>query len=128
MYNNNCRSRFILSALFLGLAAVVTPAQAGKTLSGDEVKALISGKTVHVTNNATGKKWKSHFAADGSASLSNSTDVQTWHVDDKGQHCNSGVPLVCAPIVDNGDGTYSRMKPNGTVAVTWTRIVNGKDF
>lgn len=119
---------FALSTLFLSLAAVVTPVQAGKTLSGDEIKALISGKTVYVTLNANGAKWKSYFAADGSALLSNSSDKQEWRIDENGRHCNTGVPLACAPIVDNGDGTFSRVKPDGSVAVTWTKIVDGKDF
>jgi len=105
------------------------PVHAGRILSGDEVKALITDKTVYVTRESDGAQWKAYFFADGSAYLDvNNMEKVPWYIDEKGRHCNTGVPLVCAPIQDNGDGTYSRLKPNGDVAVTWTKIVGGKEF
>lgn len=116
------------AVLLLALIAVFSHARAGKALSGDEVKALITGKTVSVKRNVDSSAWKSYFTDDGSAFLDNSPEKKSWHVDDKGRHCNTDVKLKCAVVADNGDGTYSRMKPNGEPAVTWTKIVDGKSF
>lgn len=95
-------------------------------LSGDEIKALITGKTVYVTHKANGNQWKTYFAADGTTAASNS-DGGRWEIKD-GKHCNTGVKLVCAKVADLGDGIYARLKPNGDIAVVWTKIVDGKDL
>lgn len=126
--NQKNKTSVFFSSLLLSLALLAPAAHAGKILSGDEVKSLITGKTISVTHGASGAKWKAYFAADGSAALDNSANQESWHIDDKGRHCNTGVPLVCAPISDNGDGTYSRLKQNGDVAVIWTKIEDGKTF
>jgi hypothetical protein len=97
-----------------------------KILSGDEIKALITGKTVFVTRQNDGAQWKVYYTADGKT-LSSESGAGTWEVKD-GKHCNSGVKLKCAQVTDLGDGTYARLKPNGDVAVTWTKIVDGKDI
>jgi len=120
--------RWALPALFLVLATTATAVQAGKTLSGDEIRTLISGKTVYVTQYGNGSRWRAYFSADGSASLSDSFKQEAWHIDEQGQHCTTGFPLPCAPIQDNGDGTYYRSKSDGSIASVWTKIVDGKDF
>ncbi len=98
-----------------------------KVLNGDEIKALITGKTVHVTRKNDGAQWKIFFDVNGKA-ISSQSGEGTWDINGSNEHCNSGVNLNCAKISDNGDGTYSRLKPNGDIAVIWTKIVNGKDM
>lgn len=128
LQNHPFLSRLPLCGFALGFALLANPAFAQKMLDGDEVKKLIAGKTVHITHAKSGKQWRSYFAEDGKAFLDNSGQEESWEIDDKGRHCNTGVPLMCAKIRDNGDGTYSRMKPNGEAAVTWTKIEDGKKF
>lgn len=116
----------VTTMVSLGLATGLAFADQ-RVLTSDEIKALISDKTVHVTRKHDGAQWKIFFGADGK-SLSSDTGEGTWEVSGSGEHCNSGIKLKCAKVVDNGDGTYSRLKPNGDVAVTWTKIVAGKEM
>jgi len=101
------------------------PSHADKTLTGDEIKALVSGKTVYVSSSSS-TQWRQFFAADGSSDRDNG-EKSDWYVEND-KHCNTASSLLCASIRDNGDGTYARLKPNGSPAVTWAKIVDGKDF
>jgi len=99
---------------------------AEKILSGDEIKALISGKTVY-TSMSSSSHWRQYFAADGSSARDNG-EISDWSVEGD-MHCNTAATsLRCAAIRDNGDGTYARLRPNGSPAVTWTKIIDGKEF
>lgn len=108
--------------LFFSLAHA---SHAAKVLSGDEIKALITHKTVLVVKTSS-SQWRQYFAADGTSNRDNG-EKSTWYIEND-KHCNTATPLLCAAIRDNGDGTYSRLQSNGDVAVTWTKIVDGKDF
>ena len=109
-------------ALFFLLAQA---SHAAKVLSGDEIRALITHKTVAVS--AGSKQWRQYFAADGSSARDNGQN-STWSVEGD-KHCNTAAAAFpCAPIRDNGDGTYARLKPDGDPSVTWSKIVDGKDF
>jgi len=114
--------RFAGFALFFLLAQ---GSHAGKLLSGDEIKALITHKTVLVTFTGS-NQWRQYFSADGASHRDNG-EKSTWYIEND-KHCNSAAQLLCAAIQDNGDGTYARLKANGETAVTWTKIVDGKDF
>lgn len=104
---------------------LVQASHASRVLNGDEIKALITNKTVLVSTGS--KQWHQHFAADGSSARDNG-ETSTWSVEGD-KHCNTAsVKFPCAPIRDNGDGSYARIKDNGDVIVTWTKIVDGKDF
>lgn len=113
----------LASAFVLGGA---TSALASKTLSADDVKKLITDKTVHVTRKHDGKQWKIYFAADGKGYETAGDVAGTWEVKDSGEHCVTWAPLKCAKVADLGNGTYARLKGNGDVAVTWTKIEDGK--
>jgi hypothetical protein len=113
------------SACFVLLFSISQAGHAEKMLSGNEIKALVSGKTVHVTKGSS-TKWRIYHAPNGSAEVDNG-ETSDWSVEGD-KHCNSGAPLRCASIRDNGDGTYARLKPNGSPGVVWTKIVDGKDF
>jgi len=103
-----------------------TPALGNKTLSADEVKKLISDKTVHVTRKHDGKQWKIYFAADGKGYQSADSAAGTWEVKENGEHCVTWAKLKCAKVADLGGGQYARLNGNGDVAVTWTKIEDGK--
>lgn len=111
-----------------GFALLFSLAQASyaeKMLSGDEIKALVTGKTTYVTA-TNGKKWRQVFNADGSSERDNGQKSE-WHVEGD-KHCNTAaVNYPCATIRDNGDGTYTRIF-EGKPVVDWTKIVDGKDF
>lgn len=107
------------------LFSVAPLSHAEKMLSGDEIKALVTGKTTYVTA-PNGRKFRQVFNADGSSERDNGQKSE-WHVDGD-KHCNTAaVNALCANIRDNGDGTYSRVF-DGKPVVDWTKIVEGKDF
>lgn len=118
----------LLAAFSMSVAAF-TPAEAGgKKLSGDEIKALITGKTVSVTRKKDGKQWKMFFGADGKAFEEAGSAKGDWKVDGNTQ-CSMWVngKAKCATIVDLGGGKYART--NGDkVFVTWDAFADGKQL
>lgn len=119
------KKQTIVIAGFAMMFSLVQTSHAEKMLSGDEIKALVTGKTVDVSLSSS-SQWRQYFAADGSSARDNG-EVSDWSVEGD-KHCNSVAALRCAAIRDNGDGTYARLKPDGSPAVTWTKITDGKDF
>jgi hypothetical protein len=122
-----------LSAVVIAMTATIamvgpTSVSADRTLGAAEIKALITDKTVHVTRKKDGAQWKIFFAADGKGYESAGEAKGTWEVKDNGEHCTSWAPLKCAKIANLGDGNYARLSPNGDVAVTWTKIEDGKQL
>lgn len=111
--------------VFSLLFSISQVCHAEKTLSGDEIKTLLTGKTVYVTVNSS-TQWRQYFAADGGSARDNG-ETSDWTVEGD-KHCNTASATRCAAIRDNGDGTYARLKPNGSPLVIWTKLVNGKDF
>jgi len=115
------------------ICAVSFQAHAGKIVSPDGIKALVTGKTVHAKHEKKGFTFSVYFNADGSA-------IRKWKNDkiqegkwffDGGLHCiNVGGGDKCASIEDNGDGTYKRLKGGNSDKhlITWTKIVDGKDL
>jgi hypothetical protein len=115
---------FCLGSLFA--IAQVQAVYASKKMSGDEIKALLTNKTVSVALVGKNIKWRQYFGPDGKSNRDNG-ETSEWSVEGD-KHCNTAAMLKCAAVVDNGDGTYSRMKPNGEATVKWTNIVEGKQF
>ena len=115
---------FASFALFFSLAQV---SHAGKLLTGDEIKTLVTDKTLSVTVVSNGKQWRQYHAADGSSFRDNG-ETSKWHVE-KDKHCSTAATYFpCALIQDNGDGTYARVQDNGDALVIWSKIVDGKAF
>lgn len=112
-----------------GLILFYGSAQADATLDAAAVKQLITGNTAHVQR-GDGTTLKNYFSPDGKVIRyeKGETSEGTWQVKDDGTHCVEGMAGGCAKIVKNGDGSYDRVLPWGKVPVTWTAIVNGKDF
>lgn len=121
---------FIITvAITVSLMSATAPAYSDETLSADQIKALINGKTIHVTVIKNGKTWNMYHAPDGTSHDSRG-GTGKWNVTDDGQHCNESpkVKAKCGKVVSKGDGTYIRTKLDGTPLVTWTDIVDGKNF
>ena len=86
---------------------------AEKILTGDEVKALFSGKTVDYTIVRQGFSVSAYYAEDGSMrGLSREKKQMTgsWHVNDRGELCiEYGKGDRCRHIVEEG-GEYRKYK------------------
>ena len=116
----------------LALTALIVccgSALAGEMLDAAAVVKLISGNTVHVLR-SDGTVLKNHFAPDGKVIRyeNGQTSEGTWLVKDDGTHCVEGIAGGCARIMKNSDGSYDRVQPWSKTAITWTAVVNGKDF
>lgn len=116
---------YAAGACLLLMSLIPLNSYAGKILSGDEIKELITDKTVFVTLNSS-TQWRQYHAANGESYRDNG-NISDWYVEDN-MHCNTAARLVCAEIRDNEDGTYARLKNNGETAVIWNKIIDGKDF
>ncbi len=113
-----------------GLLVLCGSAQAGETLDAAAVKKLITGNTAHIQR-GDGSSLKTYFSPDGKVIRHENgvTSEGTWQVKDDGMHCVEGIAGGgCARIVKNADGSYERVQPWSKAAITWTAIVNGKDF
>lgn len=122
------RVSILAVAALLVLAPVM--AQAEKILSVDEVKALISGKTVHAHHVARDYDFKTYFSPDGTyiTVRKGNTTQGTWKIQNDGYHCLvADGDSKCAEIADNGNGTYSRIS-NKKRIIDWKKIVDGKDL
>jgi len=119
--------KFLLATA--GVMMLSSTAYAGEPLDANAVKKLISGNTAHGLA-PNGMTPKIYFAADGKLIRQdgNKTREGTWQVKDDGMQCVEGTPGGCARIVRNDDGTYARVNADGKKLLTWTKIVNGKDF
>ena len=116
----------------LALTALIVccgSALAGETLDAAAVVKLITGNTVHVLR-SDGTTIKNYFSTDGKVIRyeNGNTSEGTWQVKDDGTHCVEGIAGGCARIMKNGDGSYDRVQPWSKAAITWTAVVNGKDF
>jgi hypothetical protein len=118
--------RTIVLSLFTLLSHSVF---AEDVLSGEEIRALISGKTVMATtaNRTKNIDLKQYYAADGTAISASSTKSLNgvWRINDQGLHCTQweGKEETCAKIVKAGDG-YQRIEGD-TLRGNWHRIVDG---
>lgn len=110
------KTSLALMSVLLGiLSAFSLPAFAGRQLTGEELKKLMTGKTLYVFNEKAGKLQPLYFAADGTYQGSNFKGVPfigKWWIDDKSNHCvESPYFNGCYPIFDN-DGVFQKMDGN----------------
>lgn len=126
--------RLLGLGLVVGLSVAGAPwssAVAGEALSADQIKALISGKTVYAKHLKKGFDFKVYFDADGKTAIRDDggNPVETTYSFDGDKHCLEWKGKNrCAQIVDNGDGTYSRLNKSGKAFIIWNRFVDGKDL
>ncbi len=122
----------IRSVLFLSLILfVVFSASAETYLSASKIKELISGNTIDAEHLKKGFSFKVFFDKDGKTAIrnqkGNSKTISYKYEGDKDKHCIHWAGKDrCAKILDNGDGTYTRINPKGKKIVKWTKINKGK--
>lgn len=106
------QKKLMLVCLLAVAMAFSGRAAAEKTLTGDEVKVLFSGKTVDYTHITTGSEMSVYYAEDGSmrGRRGDKKTAGSWHVNDKGELCiEYGKGDRCRHIVEDG-GVYRKYK------------------
>jgi len=104
---------------------------AGETLSVDKVKSLIIGNTIYANHLKKEFEFKVYFDVDGVTAYrkQDGDAVKTTYKFEGNKHCIYWKDKDrCANILDNGDGTYNRVNPNGKSFVKWNKVVKGKDL
>jgi hypothetical protein len=108
------QKKMMLVCLLAVAMAFSGPSAAEKTLTGDEVKALFSGKTVDYTHVTTGFEMSVYYAEDGSmrGMRGENKTGGSWRVNDNGELCiEYGKGDRCRHIVEE-DGVYRKYKEN----------------
>ncbi len=106
------RSAVILAGLLAAALGTNSLCAAEKTLTGDEVKALFSGKTVDYSHVTRGFRMSVFYEEDGSmrGMRDGNTLRGSWRVNDKGELCiEYGKGDRCRHIVEK-DGEYRKYK------------------
>lgn len=105
---------------------------AGKTLSKDEINALVTGKTIESKHLVRDFSFKVYFDTDGETAyraLPNGNIKQTSYSINGNKHCLFWKGKNrCATIEDNGDGTYYRLTPDGRKIIKWLSVTDGKNL
>lgn len=121
----NMLKNLFLLIIILGASQII----AGDVLSIDKVKSLVIGNTVEASHLKKDFEFKVYFDLDGVTAYrkQNGDIVKTTYKFEENKHCIYWKDKDrCANIVDNGDGTYNRVKPNGKSFVKWIKVVKGK--
>ena len=106
------RGKIILACLLAAVLGTGSLPAAEKILTGGEVKALFSGKTVDYTIIRKGYAVSVYYAEDGSMRGMRGENKfgGSWHVSDKGELCiDYGKGERCRHIVEE-DGVYKKYK------------------
>ena len=106
-----------------------TASYAETVLNAEEVSALIVGKTVNAHHLVKGHDFKVYFSPDGETAYRTTkkgVKETTYVIQEDGRHC---IFLKgrdrCAKIINNGDGTYSRLNKSGEKKVLWKSFDQG---
>lgn len=106
----------LLAGLLLTIQAFSL--HAGGNLSAEDVKALLTDKTVFAKHEKGGYNFVGYFGPDGVAKqLTDKGEKKTgiWRVESDGTLCVSWVgdaDSVCGPLIATSDGKYKRMRTN----------------
>lgn len=106
------RGTMILAGLLAAALGTGSLCAADKTLTGDEVRALFSGKTVDYVHVTRGFRMSVYYADDGSmrGMRDGNKTGGSWRVNDKGELCiEYGKGDRCRHIVEE-DGEYRKYK------------------
>lgn len=106
------RREVILACLLAAVLGTTSLLAAEKILTGDEVTALFSGKTVDYILVTKDYAVSVYYAEDGSMrGISRGKKMSgSWHVNDKGELCiDYGKGERCRHIIE-GDGVYKKYK------------------
>lgn len=100
-------------------------------LKADKLKKLIIGHTAFSVHLEKGFEFQVYFDADGKTAYRTHRGdiVQTTYSFNGNQHCIYWKDKNrCATLLDNADGTFTRVTPNGKHAIKWTKVVPGKQL
>lgn len=120
-----------LSLLFLStILLFAAPVFAEEYMTTEKIKSVVFGKTFYAKHLIKDFKFKVFFDVDGVTAYrtKEAEVIKTTYKFDGNKHCifwrgNDR----CANILDNGNGTYTRVK-NGKHMVDWYKVVQGKDL
>ncbi len=124
------KTKLLLLILASFLAFFASPIFAADTMmNADQIKQLVTGKTVTAKHNLKGFNFTVFFDADNKTAFrkqKGSTTKTTYSMNGN-MHCIQWKGQNrCANIRDNKDGTYSRINPRGKAIITWSKISEGK--
>ena len=108
-----------------------TQALAEKYLTADEVQAQVVGNAMHAKHLFRDFDFTVYFDANGQTAYrrQHGTTTKTFYKFKGDKHCIFWMDADrCANILDNGDGTYTRVNKGGKKVVKWVRVVEGKDL
>jgi len=123
----------LASVLVTACLSFIIPVNAEKTLSAEELKARISGKTADGYNHKKDFSYKNFFNPDGTLLRHTADGHRTkakWRVKDNGDHCvlwEGSEKERCGPFVDNSDGSVSKFS-KGKKVVTLKNFVDGNQL
>lgn len=118
----------LLSLTALTLFFISTSAIADEYLSKQKIKALFVNKTVYSEHLHKDLQFKVYFDADGKTAYRTRKDeiIKTTYTIKGDKHCIYWNDADrCASILDNGDGSYTRVK-NDKKIIKWYKVVDGK--
>lgn len=122
--------RCLATMLLLAGAALPAAAWSQSYLNKAELTALLTGNTVHVEDLANGNTFMTYHDPAGAFILlrGDGTKVEgVWSARADGAQCVIIDAEVCARIVKNADGTYTRVV-DGTPRHKWHKVVPGRGF
>ena len=120
------------SIALLGLMLISGMACAAAPLTGDQIKALLSGNSAAGFADALGKDYTAYYGADGKLvqDLGKGKRRQgTWKVNDN-NFCTQ-FPTEqerCTKVMPADNGEYVRMKDDGMVTNTWKKFYKGNAY
>ena len=123
------KKKLLSLALTVTLPLVATTANAESMLNADQVKKLVTGKTIQAKHNIKGFKFSVYFDKDNKTAFrkQKGNTTKTSYMFKGNKHCiHWNGQNHCANIRANKDGTWSRINPNGKAIVTWSNISDGK--
>lgn len=120
----------LLSLTFIVcLPLIATNANAESMLNAEQVKELVTGKTIQAKHNIKGFKFSVYFDKDNKTAFrkQKGSTTKTSYMIKGNKHCLQWKGQNhCANIRDNKDGTWSRINPKGKAIITWSNITDGK--
>jgi len=123
VFKNSIKYVGIIAALFFSAHTM-----ADDFMGADAVKALVVGSTIQAQHLKKDFEFSVHFHTDGKTATRerDGDSVDTTYKFKGDKHCIywNGKDR-CANILDNGDGTYTRVNKKGKHVVKWTKVTPG---
>ena len=124
------KSHRLFSALLFSSAFLISSqAHAENYLDNNKIKELVTGKTIYSKHLKKDFDFSAYFDADGKTAIRkkrNGDIVKTSYSIEGNKHCMQWKGKNrCARIIDNGDGTYTRVNKKGKKIIKWLKFEAG---